>query len=199
MQIWESLPAALLVLRGPAQEARGAGPGRAPDGHGHRGQAAAGPVPVRRRRQGDVPCLRRHLALAVPSGRPVFRTVLGPGHPVPGPVEAGRASARPRSRPTAAATSVGSRSSFASVSPIPVWHRPSGDVTVQVERNGLSPAQAGAEPGAGTRNVFEGALPQAPEGDYEVRLLPPPILDGPIPTATLSRRGPGQRVRAQCR
>ncbi len=37
---------------------------------------------------------------------------------------------------------------------------------------------------AGTRNVFEGALPQSTEGDYEVRLLPPPILDGPIPTAT---------------
>jgi hypothetical protein len=32
--------------------------------------------------------------------------------------------------------------------------------------------------------VFEGALPQAPEGDYDIRLLPPPILDGPIPTAT---------------
>ena len=36
----------------------------------------------------------------------------------------------------------------------------------------------------GTRNVFEGALPQAAEGDYEVRLLPPPVLEGPIATAS---------------
>jgi hypothetical protein len=32
--------------------------------------------------------------------------------------------------------------------------------------------------------VFEGALSQAAEGDYQVRLLPPPVLDGPIPTAS---------------
>ncbi len=29
----------------------------------------------------------------------------------------------------------------------------------------------------GTKNVFEGALPQAAEGEYEVQLLPPPSLD----------------------
>src|SRR5262249_39208608 len=29
----------------------------------------------------------------------------------------------------------------------------------------------------------EGALPQEAEGDYVVRLLPPPVLEGPIPTA----------------
>ena len=32
--------------------------------------------------------------------------------------------------------------------------------------------------------MFEGALPQAAEGDYEVRLLPPPVLEGPIPTTS---------------
>ena len=48
----------------------------------------------------------------------------------------------------------------------------------------------------GTRNVFEGALPQAAEGEYDVRLLPPPILEGPIPTASFPRRAARQRARA---
>ena len=60
---------------------------------GQRGQAAARPLPVRRHGEGDVPRLRRHLAVAVPRGRPVLRPVLGPGDPVPGPVQAGRAAA----------------------------------------------------------------------------------------------------------
>ncbi len=65
-----------------------------------------------------------------------------------------------------------------------------GTVTVQVERNRLSPRKVTLNQVPGTRNVFEGALPQAPEGDYEVRLLPPPILDGPIPTATFRVEAP---------
>jgi hypothetical protein len=61
----------------------------------------------------------------------------------------------------------------------------SGDVTVQIERRGQGPRKLALKLVAGTRNVFEGALPQAQEGDYEVRLLPPPIiLEGPIPTAS---------------
>lgn len=32
--------------------------------------------------------------------------------------------------------------------------------------------------------MFEGALPRAAEGEYDVRLLPPPILEGPIATAS---------------
>ena len=65
-----------------------------------------------------------------------------------------------------------------------------GSVTVQIERNGLSPRKVTLNQVPGTRNVFEGALPQAPEGDYDVRLLPPPILDGPIPTATFRVEAP---------
>ncbi|MGD0040271.1 MAG: VWA domain-containing protein, partial [Isosphaeraceae bacterium] len=65
-----------------------------------------------------------------------------------------------------------------------------GSVTVQIERNGLGPRKVTLNQVTGTRNVFEGALPQAPEGDYDVRLLPPPILDGPIPTATFRVEAP---------
>ena len=65
-----------------------------------------------------------------------------------------------------------------------------GSVTVQIERNGLGPRKVTLNQVPGTRNVFEGALPQAPEGDYDVRLLPPPILDGPIPTATFRVEAP---------
>ena len=45
-----------------------------------------------------------------------------------------------------------------------------------MERNGSSPRKLTLGQVPGTRNVFEGALPQAAEGDYQVRLLSPPIL-----------------------
>ncbi len=70
-----------------------------------------------------------------------------------------------------------------------------GTVTVQVERsNRQSPRKVTLNQVPGTRNVFEGALPQAIEGDYEVRLLPPPILDGPIPTATFRVEAPASEL-----
>lgn len=59
-----------------------------------------------------------------------------------------------------------------------------GDITVQVEKRGQGPRKLALKLVPGTRNVFEGALPRAAEGEYEVRLLPPPILEGPIATAS---------------
>jgi hypothetical protein len=58
---------------------------------------------------------------------------------------------------------------------------PAGDLTIQVQRKGQGPRKLTLKLVPGTRNVFEGALPQAVEGDYQVQLLPPPSLD-PIPT-----------------
>ena len=84
---------AVLVPRGPAQEARRAGPGRAPDADRLGRQAADLPLPVRRRGQDDVQRRRRHLALAVPRRRPLLRPVLDPDDPVPGPLEADRPEA----------------------------------------------------------------------------------------------------------
>ena len=81
---------------------------------GLRRQAPPGSLPVRGRRQVDVPRLRRYMALALPRGRQVLRTVLGPDDPLSGKVTTGLASVRPRSRPTAADISAASRSSFAS-------------------------------------------------------------------------------------
>ena len=64
------------------------------------------------------------------------------------------------------------------------WHpRPATSRSRSNER-GQGPRKLALKLVPGTRNVFEGALPQAAEGDYEVRLLPPPVLDGPIPTAS---------------
>jgi hypothetical protein len=59
-----------------------------------------------------------------------------------------------------------------------------GDISVQVEKSGQGQRKLALKLVPGTRNVFEGALPQAAEGDYEVRLLPPPVLDGPPATAS---------------
>ena len=60
----------------------------------------------------------------------------------------------------------------------------SGDVTVQVAHAGQGQRKLALKLVPGTHNVFEGAMPQAVEGDYEVQLLPPPVLDGPIPTTS---------------
>jgi hypothetical protein len=58
-----------------------------------------------------------------------------------------------------------------------------GEVNVMVEHKGQGrKLTLKAAPGA--RNVFEGALPQASEGEYTVRLLPPPVIEGAIPSTT---------------
>ncbi len=58
----------------------------------------------------------------------------------------------------------------------------SGDVTVQVEKRGQGPRKLALKLVPGTRNVFEGALPQAAEGR----------LRGPAP-APADPRGPDRR------
>ena len=60
----------------------------------------------------------------------------------------------------------------------------SGEVVVQIERNGASPRKLKLNQSPTARNVFEGALSQAAEGEYKVRLLPPPVLEGSIPAAS---------------
>jgi hypothetical protein len=59
-----------------------------------------------------------------------------------------------------------------------------GDVTVQVARAGQAARKLQLKLVPGTRNLFEGALPQAALGEHEVRLLPPPVLEGPIPATS---------------
>ncbi len=73
-----------------------------------------------------------------------------------------------------------------------------GEVTVQVDRKGQAPRRLTLKQSPGTRNLFEGALPQASEGEYEVRVLPPPVLDGAIPTTTFRVDAPaGEMERVQ--
>jgi uncharacterized membrane protein len=54
-----------------------------------------------------------------------------------------------------------------------------GELTAQIERKGQGPRKLTLKLVPGTKNVFEGALSQAAEGEYQVRLLPPPSLDRP--------------------
>ncbi len=65
-----------------------------------------------------------------------------------------------------------------------------GDIVVQVERSGQGPRKLSLKLAPGTRNVFEGALPQAAEGEYQVRLMPPPVLEGSIPMASFRVEAP---------
>jgi len=74
--------------------------------------------------------------------------------------------------------------------PNPALAPSASDVQVEVARKGQGPRKIKLKLTPGTRNVFEGALPQAVEGEYEVRLLPPPVLDGPIPTANFRVEAP---------
>jgi hypothetical protein len=59
-----------------------------------------------------------------------------------------------------------------------------GRVNVQVERPGQGPRQLALRRSSSAQNLFEGALPPLGEGEYSVRLLPPPILEGGLPATT---------------
>ena len=63
-------------------------------------------------------------------------------------------------------------------------YRPGGP-----QRAGAPPRSA-CESSPAAANLFEGVLPQAAEGNYEVRLLPPPILEGGMPSAEFTVEAP---------
>ncbi|AMV37322.1 VWA domain-containing protein [Planctomyces sp. SH-PL62] len=62
--------------------------------------------------------------------------------------------------------------------------------SVQIERQGGASRTLKLQRSPGARNVFEGVLAQATEGEYTARLLPPPVLEGPIPTAAFRVEAP---------
>jgi von Willebrand factor type A domain len=68
----------------------------------------------------------------------------------------------------------------------------SGDLEIEVQKSGQGSRKLKLKLVPGTRNVFEGALPQAAEGDYEVRLLHP-ILK-PMPTANFRVEAPASEL-----
>ncbi|MDB5353297.1 MAG: putative rane protein [Planctomycetota bacterium] len=74
----------------------------------------------------------------------------------------------------------------------------SGGVSVDVKKKGEGPRKVALKAAAGSKNVFEGVLPQLPEGEYDVQLLPPPVLTGGLPTTTFRVDPPaGERERVQ--
>jgi uncharacterized membrane protein len=73
-----------------------------------------------------------------------------------------------------------------------------GEVTVEVERKGHGSRRMLLKSAAGTRHLFEGIIPQAVEGEYQVRLLPPPVLEGGLPSVNFGVDPPaGERERTQ--
>ena len=73
-----------------------------------------------------------------------------------------------------------------------------GEVVVQVERKGQGPKRVTLKRSPSSRNLFEGALVQAKEGQYSLRLLPPPVLTGPAPGTTFQVEAPaGEMERLQ--
>jgi hypothetical protein len=70
-----------------------------------------------------------------------------------------------------------------------------GEVVVQIQKKGQGPRKLTLKASPTTKNIFEGALPQATEGDYEIRLLPPPVLEGPVlPTTTFRVDAPASEL-----
>ena len=65
-----------------------------------------------------------------------------------------------------------------------------GSVNVEVERQGKGPKRLTLRAAAGANNVFEGLLPRPEVGSYEVRLLPPPVLEGNLPKAKFAVEPP---------
>jgi hypothetical protein len=78
--------------------------------------------------------------------------------------------------------------------PNPAQAPATGEVVVQIERKGQGPRKLTLKASPTARNIFEGALPQATEGEYEVRLLPPPVLDAPVPPATFRVDAPASEL-----
>jgi uncharacterized membrane protein len=60
---------------------------------------------------------------------------------------------------------------------------PSETINVELARKGAGPKRLPLRRSPGTQSLFEAVLPQASEGDYQIRLLPPPVLAGALPTA----------------
>ena len=65
-----------------------------------------------------------------------------------------------------------------------------GEVNVEVERQGKGPRKLTLRASPGARNVFEGILPRPEVGPYEVRLLPPPVLEGGLPSSKFNVEPP---------
>lgn len=59
-----------------------------------------------------------------------------------------------------------------------------GEATVQVERKGEGPRTIKLKATAESKNILEGALNQPREGEYTVKLLPPPVLKNEVPSAS---------------
>jgi hypothetical protein len=57
-------------------------------------------------------------------------------------------------------------------------------LVAQVERPGHGARKVTLKKSAGASHIYEGVLPPSPEGEYTARLLPPPVLEGGMPTAT---------------
>lgn len=68
--------------------------------------------------------------------------------------------------------------------PNPALAPSTGNLIIQVDQKGRPPRRVELNRSPGTANQFEGALPPLSEGQYEARLLPPPVLEGGMPTAT---------------
>ncbi len=82
--------------------------------------------------------------------------------------------------------------------PNPVDAPGSGEVTVEVEHKGHGSRRMTLKSAKESRNLFAGVIPQAVEGEYEVRLLPPPVLEGGLPTTAFGVDPPaGERERTQ--
>lgn len=71
-------------------------------------------------------------------------------------------------------------------------------VNVSVETKGRPPRRLALDVVPGSPSLFEGALPQALEGEYTVKLLPPPVLEGDLPACVFRVDPPaGERERIQ--
>lgn len=78
--------------------------------------------------------------------------------------------------------------------PNPALAPTNGEIVVQIEKKGQGPRKLTLNASPTARNIFEGALPQAAEGDYEIHLLPPPTLEGGIPSASFRVDAPASEL-----
>ena len=192
MKIWQKLPELFWYFEAPRKKPAALVLAEHPTVDRVRRQTAAGRLPVRRRGQVDVPRVRRYMAVAVSGRRQVLRPLLGPDDPVHGPIETGRpAAGRGSDRPQT--LSAGTADPVPRPLPEPGLAPTSGDIAVQVEKNGQGPRKLTLKLVPGTRNVFEGRCRKPPRASTRSGFCLRRCSTAD-PDRQLPRRCPGQRV-----
>ena len=80
--------------------------------------------------------------------------------------------------------------------PNPALAPSEGELNVQVQKKNGGPRTITLKSSPAAKMIFEGTIPQPSEGEYTIKLLPPPVLQGEVPTTTFVVDPPAGEIEA---